>query len=311
MSTFEKLVALAFIGTFAGVYVSAASILIRWAFRRLTGKKRTPSRCRRWIDRAVLGLAAVGALCVAYGYFIEPYWVEVTKVSLSSDKLPAGTRPIRLVHISDLHCDPKPRLEDRLPDIVAQLNPDVIVFTGDAVNSPGGVANFKRCMSRLAQVAPVFVVRGNWDWETDAYSGTGVRELDGEAARLEVGEAEVWIAGVSCGRPGLIDKTIKTIPPGRFTILLYHRPCEVLRAARLGVDLHLAGHTHGGQVALPFYGAVITLSKYGKRYERGLYREEGTWLYINRGIGMEGRFAPRVRFFARPEVTLIEISPLE
>ena len=84
---------------------------------------------------------------------------------------------------------------------------------------------------------------------------------------------------------------------------------EVLRAARLGVDLHLAGHTHGGQVALPFYGAVITLSKYGKRYERGLYREEGTWLYVNRGIGLEGRFAPRVRFFARPEVTLIEISP--
>jgi len=83
------------------------------------------------------------------------------------------------------------------------------------------------------------------------------------------------------------------------------------RAAEEGkdVDLYCAGHTYGGQIDLPFYGALMTLSKYGKKYEAGLYRKEGTWMYVNRGIGMEGCPAPRVRFCARPELTIIEIYP--
>jgi len=110
---------------------------------------------------------------------------------------------------SDLHSDPKARLEPRLPTALAAEDPDVIVFTGDSINSPEGL--------------PVF--------------------------------------------------------------------------------------THGGQIALPFYGALITLSKFGKRYESGLYHEAQTSMYVNRGIGMEGGFAPRVRFWATPEITTIEIRP--
>jgi predicted MPP superfamily phosphohydrolase len=92
-------------------------------------------------------------------------------------------------------------------------------------------------------------------------------------------------------------------------VLLYHFPDAIAQAARLRVDLYCAGHTHGGQVALPFYGALITLSGFDKKYEAGLYREHDTWMYVNRGIGMEGS-APRVRFCARPEVTIIEITGL-
>jgi predicted MPP superfamily phosphohydrolase len=70
-----------------------------------------------------------------------------------------------------------------------------------------------------------------------------------------------------------------------------------------------AGHIHGGQVALPFYGALVTLSRTGKTYESGLYRVGGTWLHVSRGLGMEGGHIPRVRFWARPEVTVIEAYP--
>lgn len=69
------------------------------------------------------------------------------------------------------------------------------------------------------------------------------------------------------------------------------------------------GTPTGGQVALPFYGALVTLSRFGKRYEAGLYRVHDTWLYVNRGLGMEGGWAPRVRFCARPEITVIELAP--
>jgi predicted MPP superfamily phosphohydrolase len=78
------------------------------------------------------------------------------------------------------------------------------------------------------------------------------------------------------------------------------------------VDLFLAGHVHGGQVALPFYGALLTLSRFGKRFERGLYPDAdgfGFPLYVSRGIGMEGGAMPRVRFCSRPELALIELVP--
>ena len=75
------------------------------------------------------------------------------------------------------------------------------------------------------------------------------------------------------------------------------------------MDLYLCGHTHGGQVALPLYGALITLSKFGKKYESGMYESNGTILYVNRGLGLEPKPAPQVRFFARPEITVFDIVP--
>ena len=86
-------------------------------------------------------------------------------------------------------------------------------------------------------------------------------------------------------------------------------PSGVNAAAENGADLCLAGHIHGGQVRLPWYGAIVTLSKTGKKYEAGLYRVKDTWLYVNRGIGMEGSCAPRVRFNCRPEVTVLDMVP--
>ena len=71
-----------------------------------------------------------------------------------------------------------------------------------------------------------------------------------------------------------------------------------------GVNLHLAGHTHGGQIRLPFYGALLTSSLYGKRYEMGHYQEGNTHLYVARGVGVEGMGAPRARFLCPPEIVL-------
>lgn len=89
---------------------------------------------------------------------------------------------------------------------------------------------------------------------------------------------------------------------------MYHSPDLVEDLPPNAVDLYVAGHTHGGQVALPFYGALVTLSRFGKKYEAGLYHVGDTTLYVNRGIGMEGGPAPRVRFCARPEITVFEIG---
>src|ERR1035438_706069 len=91
-----------------------------------------------------------------------------------------------------------------------------------------------------------------------------------------------------------------TPPANEFSIFVYHRPDEILEVARDRYDIYLCGHTHGGQVALPFYGDLITFSKFDKKDEAGLYHEGATTIYVNRGIGLAKWPQPEVRFLARP-----------
>jgi predicted MPP superfamily phosphohydrolase len=293
----------------------AARSAMAWV-RRRQGRPMGPLGLPMRRARAVTyALAGIGLVCAAYARFVEPYWPEVTRARVESAKLAPGSRPIRIAHISDVHSDPEARLEPRLPEIIAREKPDLIVFTGDAVNSPGGLANFRALMTRLAAVAPTYAVRGNWDvwyWsQLDLFGGTGVTELDGTAVRVPAPSlpGEPWVGGVAVGHLDAVPGTLRSIPTGAFSIFLYHYPDEIEEVARHGADLYCAGHTHGGQVALPFYGALVTLSGFGKRFEGGHYRVGHTDLHVNRGIGMEGGSAPRVRFMARPEITIIEVHP--
>lgn len=317
----ESTAVLLFVCAVAAVYLFAACAVVRVLLRRF-GFMGPPTRAGRIAERGSLALAAVGVVCFAYGHFVEPFWPEVTRVRVESPKLRGAQRPVRVVHISDLHCDPEPRLEERLPDLIAAERPDLIVYTGDSINSPEGLPVLRKLLPRLSSIAPTYVVRGNWDtafWRREElFGGTGVVELKKEAARLDVAGTTLWVAGAPFasladppdGVPSGIRNALRDVPPEAFTLFLYHTPDLILEAAETGrVDLYCAGHTHGGQVALPVYGALVTLSKFGKKYESGLHREGQTWLYVTRGVGMEGGPAPRVRFFARPEVTVIELVP--
>ena len=280
------------------VLLGAAVVLLRrWARRR-------PGR---FVDHSVLLAAALIVSAAGYSFW-EPYWPEVERVTLRSSKLAPG-EPIRLVQLSDLHSDAKPRLEESLPDIVAGLRPDLIVFTGDAVNTSRGLEHFRRVMTRLAKIAPSFAVRGNWDvwWfpRTNLYGDTGVRELTSEAIPLKIHGQELSMVGVPVDSEAAIPGLLRQVPPERFTILLHHFPAVVTWAK--GADLHLAGDTHGGQLRLPWIGSLLRLSRDGSWKPAGLGREGQTWLYVNRGIGMEGSLPP-VRFLCRPEITLFELS---
>ena len=310
----ERLRVLIFVVAVFTVYALAGGVLVGALIRRWRGERSEVGAVQRWFSRVVLSLAGLGFVCMAYGYFVEPYWPQVSRVRIESPKLAPGTGPIRIVHLSDFHSDPKMRLEGRLPEIVAAEKPDLIVFTGDTINSPEGLSNARAAFTGLARIAPTYVVRGNWDvwfWgDQNLFDGTGVIELDGEPVCHPAGGTDIWIGGVAVGNENRLTPMLNAMPVDAFRVLAYHYPDEAPLASSLGADLYLAGHTHGGQVALPFYGALITLSKFGKKYEAGLYRERDMWLYVNRGIGMEGGVAPRVRFWARPEITVIEIVPV-
>ena len=314
----EQVRVLLFLGVVALVYVRAGRVLFGITARRFgrphpaagaTTLRQGPRL--RWWDVLALAAAASGTLCVAYG-FIEPYRPTVTHVRLATAKLAPGARPIRIVHISDLHSDARPRLEERLPALIAAQSPDLIVFTGDAINSVEGLPVFRECLRRVAAIAPTFAVQGNWDvwyWkDLHPLDGTGVVELDGDGTTLIVHGSRIWIGGVGVDHELAAGRVLGSWPADSFGVFLAHYPDLMPEVARTGVDLYCAGHTHGGQVALPLYGALVTLSRFGKRYESGLYREGSTWLYVNRGIGMEGGM-PRVRFWAPPEITVLEVVP--
>jgi predicted MPP superfamily phosphohydrolase len=256
-------------------------------------------------------LAIVGLGCMLYGTFIEPTWIEVNTVTLRTTKLKDTT--FRIVQISDLHCDVKPRNEQRLVEIVNDLKPDVVVATGDYLNHPSALPRLVEVLKNLDAPLEGLAVEGNFDVRSnvcrDAFAEAGFAMLRRDTVVVAKDEEAIGISGLQFGRPEAYRELLADLPGDRFNVFLYHMPDLVEDAAEFPVDLYLCGHTHGGQVALPFYGAVITFSKFGKRYESGLYHVGATTLYVNRGLGLEPRPAPQMRFLARPEVTVFDIGP--
>jgi hypothetical protein len=301
---------LVFVGLVAGVYVAAGGLLIRWLWRRGTGRPapKLPA-WRRRVHGGVLILAAGGLVCMAYGRFIEPTWLEVTRTELEMKDLPAGAAPIRIVHLTDTHCERSALLEPHLPDVVAKEQPDLVVFTGDAVTGRGGLERFRWLMKEVARIAPTYAVGGNWDAGRDPaslYAETGVVVLEDASAEIELAGRTIHLLGLSAGRELTISPDrLKALADEDLVIALHHYPGAADRLPPNTVDLCLAGHTHGGQVALPLLGPPITLSDYAS----GLYRVDDRWLYVSRGLGLEGGRAPRVRFCARPEVAVITLRP--
>jgi len=256
-------------------------------------------------------LAVAGILCFIEGFFIEPRWIEVTRIGLETDKL--KNTSIRIVQFSDTHCETKVRNEQKLVEIVNSLKPDVIVFTGDSLNTPKALPLLKETLSRMNAPLGKFAVRGNFDthyWRNlDLFSQTGFKELNAESAEITKDGETFCMTGFNVGAAGDFEKTLKRIPVEKYSILLYHYSDLAESLQGLSVDLYLSGHTHGGQVRLPFYGAPVTLSHFGKKYEMGLYTIDQTKLYVNRGIGLENSPAPKVRFLCRPEITVFDIHP--
>ncbi len=256
-------------------------------------------------------LAAVGLACVAYSRYIEPYRVEVSVMTVPTSKLKDIS--FRVVQISDLHCDVKMRNEETMVRIINDLKPDIIVATGDYLNDASALPLFKSTLSRLNASLGAFAVTGNFEvrrWsDLDLFSQTGFQLLDQGTVAVTKGGQSIAVSGLGFDRANAWRNLLDGLPADCFNIFLYHKPDLIEDVSGPNVDLYLCGHTHGGQVALPLYGALITLSKFGKKYESGPYQVGPTMLYVNRGLGVEPRPAPPVRFCARPEIAVFDIVP--
>lgn len=259
-------------------------------------------------DKFFFGGITFFIILFLYGYYIEPLRVEQKQVVIETPKIQTSDE-ITIVQISDLHSPSNLVLEHKLDKLISNINPDIIVFTGDLANKEKGIANAQNVLRQLSQIAPVYVIRGdNDDEREDLFTNTNCIELHGDGRTIKIKNTTVYISGWSLQADWRnIYTTLRKRDKELFTIFLSHSPDYFNDISNWGADLQLSGHTHGGQISLPYYGAIWTASLYGKKYEAGLYKKDTSYLYINRGIG-EADFFPQIRLFARPEITSIIIK---
>lgn len=269
-------------------------------------------------------LQTIGTFLVFYGFWVEPHRLGITQQKLVSSKLPPGFN-LTVLHLGDLHLERITRREEELNRMVRDLKPDLILFSGDVLNlsyveDPLAIEQARQIISAWSAPMGVFGVSGSEAVDLahifpNLVDGLPLKWLQGETLMLNKEDVEISLTGLTCSHRPFRDAPLleKLAPEAvkHFSILLYHSPDLAPNAAQMGFDLQFSGHTHGGQVCLPFVGPLFTASLYGRRFQSGRYLINQMVLYITRGIGMEGKAAPRVRFLCPPEIILWNISGKE
>ena len=270
--------------------------------------------------------AAAGVAAIAVdSALIEPNRPRIVRRDIALRRWPARLDGFTIAQLSDFHYDPY-FSEHPLHAAIRMVNglhPDLIVLTGDFVSVPLFSDNqegdhkaafaAEPCARLLRQMqAPhgLWAVLGNHDCYTDANVVTGVLRSQGiqvlanQSAPIEAGGARFWLAGVGDALAGTADlhATLQSVPD-EATILLAHEPDYADHVAQYPVDLQLSGHSHGGQVRVPFIGPLY-LPEMARKYVRGLYTIGRLTLYTNPGLGTVGL---PVRWNCPPEITLLSL----
>lgn len=278
---------------------------------------------RRFLGTTVMGCGGLAF----YSGEIERHWVEITHREIRLKSLPSSFEGLRVVQLSDIHLDEftEPFLLRYSIEQINRLRPDIVLLTGDFVSYEISPRRFSersawQCAEMLSelQCPERYAVLGNHDhWLSGtevarALSMNRIPVLINSYVPIERNGSRLWLAGIDdpvCGRPDpdkAIPKAIRGIE-GEPMMVMCHAPdyADELRGHPAGnsIGLMVSGHTHGGQVRLPFVGA-LDLPPGGKKYVQGLFRLGSMQLYVNRGIGTVG--VP-FRFQCPPEITVFTL----
>ncbi len=255
------------------------------------------------------------------------------KIVIYDSGIPSAFNGFRIVQVSDLHNAEFGRGNNELLEVIEDCRPDIIVATGDIIDS-GRTDTLTAALfvEKALKTTPVYYVTGNHEARLLEQGGTGKDEyfklesimvnaganvLHGESVSIERGESEIQIIGIDdpeylrlnkyAGENRItlsnIDEFIKE---DIFTVLLSHRPELFEEYAKSGVNLVIAGHAHGGQFRLPFVGGLFAPNQgFFPRYDSGLYEKNNTKMVVSRGLGNS---AVPIRFNNRPEIVVIELN---
>ena len=298
----------------------------------------------------MLGTAAAAGAVAGYASVAERNWFALRRYDVPV--LQAGAGPLRILHISDAHLTPgRHRLMSWMRTLDA-LQPDLVVNTGDSIAHPQAVAPFLEALGPLLDRPGVFVYGSNdlysplpknparYLWRTSAMerrrhvpdlpwaelgagmAAAGWLDANNQRGRVKVGDRDIEVAGVHDSHINR-DRYDKIAGPAdsaadlRLGLMHSPEPTVMDRFAADGYDLLLAGHTHGGQVCLPWFGALVTNCGIDRTRASGLHRHPTApradsaqpWLHVSAGLGTSP-WAP-FRFCCRPEASLLTLVPQE
>lgn len=283
-------------------------------------KKALPRReFLRKVILAGAGLVALGG----YSSLWEPNHLVTKSLQIPIQTLPEALSGMRIAQISDIHFGDflgQSHVEE-VVRLTNELRPDLIVITGDFVTTRGsrrslfGAIVAEPCAKVLSGLHATFgsvAVLGNHDissnpvFVTNALDAHGIRVLRNASLPIEPNGARLWLAGVDdvLGRRARVDVTFRGIPRDEPVIALVHEPDFADVLCKQHVDLQLSGHSHGGQVRIPFLGAPF-LPEMARKYPLGLYRVRGMQLYTNPGVGV---IELPLRFDCPPEITSLTLQ---
>lgn len=265
---------------------------------------------------AMIGLSAFG---YTYARYLEPNMLNIQRYDIAHDKIPRSFHNLKILQFSDTHIGFHYDLDqfDKLIEKINAEKPELLLFTGDLVDEPQHYSFPSRLVESLKRLeAPLgkFWIYGNHDhggYGTekifDVMKQGGFQLLQNQNTIIENGSQSITLAGVDdvmLGQPD-IDRTLSSVPEGSFTLLMVHEPDVALEFQHHPVDVQLSGHSHGGQVQVPFFGYLIT-PPFAEHFVEGHYvLEEGLQLYVSRGIGTTRL---PYRFLCRPEMSVFQLK---
>lgn len=275
---------------------------------------------RTWLRRTLGAFAAAILLLGLWTFLVEPRRLVVNRVDLAIARWPGAAPPLRVALLSDIHVGSPHWGLERVHELVERTNaekPDVVLLAGDYVID-GVLFGTKVDQEAIARVLAglrarfgVLAVLGNHDWWNDgermrrALERSGIIVLENEVYTFAHGAMSFAVAGladqiVRLPQPA---ETFERAPAGAPLIALVHEP-DVFPSIDDRAAITFAGHTHGGQVRLPFVGSLFVPSSYGQRYAAGHVVEEGRHLFVTTGVGTS--ILP-VRFGVPPEIAVITL----
>jgi uncharacterized protein len=285
--------------------------------------------------------AAVSGAALGYAGIVERNWFALRRFEIPV--LPPGTEPLRVLHISDTHLTPgRKRLQSWIRSL-DDLDPHLVVNTGDSIAHPQAVRIFLDSLGPLLDRPGVFVLGSNdlyapepfnpawyllgpssrrrkkkepdlpWEKLRDGMTAAGWLDLDNQRGQLTVGGLDIAVAGVHdphINRDRYEQVAGRADAGAGLRLGVMHSPEPRLldQFAADGYDLLLAGHTHGGQLCLPWYGTLVTNCGIDRKRARGLHRHPAdgqAWLHVSAGLGTSP-WAP-ARFACRPEASLLTL----
>jgi uncharacterized protein len=262
---------------------------------------------QRAAARRVLRLFAfLAIIALIYSLFIEPNWIQVTHWTIAGNV----STPLKIAHLTDLHSPHLGFREKRLLELLDAEAPDLIVITGDTLSGWGTYRGESEVLKCLHAPLGVWLVRGNWEIsyplknERRFYANLGVHFLLNQSAEVRDG---VWLLGLDDPTFGHANLTaaLTDVPPEAYRIALFHSP-QFFSVSAGQYDLALAGHSHGGQVRIPFLKPLWLPRGVGP-YVEGWFEKNGSRMYVSRGLGMT--LLP-IRFDCRPELAIITVKPV-